>query len=173
MAEVVIRRFAAGDHDAVRELFVTVNRDLAPVSLRDQFADYIDLALREEIDRIDESYDRSRRSGFWVAADHGSVVGMFGLEAIDGSTVELRRMYVDPRMRRRGIARLMLEHAESSAAQAGFTKLVLSTSELQQAAIALYRAAGYRLIREEIATATTNKTVGGGITRYYFEKPLH
>jgi len=169
---LAIRRFAASDHDAVRELFVKVNRELAPASLRHQFADYIALALREEIDRIEDYYDLSKKSGFWVTTDSGRLVGMFGLECIDDSTVELRRMYVDPVVRRRGIARRMLDYAESAAAQAGFTKLVLSTSELQQAAVALYRAAGYRLSHVEKAIATTNKTVGGGLTRYYFEKTL-
>jgi putative acetyltransferase len=34
----------------------------------------------------------------------------------------------------------------------------------------LYRSAGYRLVREAIAGDASNKTVGGGIRRYYFEK---
>ena len=51
-------------------------------------------------------------------------------------------------------------------------KHVLSTSELQDAALALYRGAGYALIREEIAQASSNKMVGGGVCRYYFEKTL-
>jgi putative acetyltransferase len=50
--------------------------------------------------------------------------------------------------------------------------LTLSTSEVQQAALALYRNAGYRLVREETAAAQSNKTVGGDIRRYYFEKDL-
>jgi putative acetyltransferase len=52
-------------------------------------------------------------------------------------------------------------------------KLELSTSELQPAALALYRDAGYRLVREEIAEQASNKTLGGGIRRFYFAKCLH
>jgi len=48
----------------------------------------------------------------------------------------------------------------------------LSTSELQHAALALYRQAGYFLLREEVAETASNKTVGGGIRRYYFAKTL-
>jgi putative acetyltransferase len=44
---------------------------------------------------------------------------------------------------------------------------------VQQAALAFYRKSGYRLVREETATAQTNKTVGGNIRRYYFEKGLN
>jgi hypothetical protein len=51
-------------------------------------------------------------------------------------------------------------------------RLELSTSELQGAALSLYRSAGYRLVREASATAMSNKTVGAGIRRFYFEKTL-
>jgi putative acetyltransferase len=66
----------------------------------------------------------------------------------------------------------MLEQAEQVCCREGWDRIVLSTSELQQPAFALYRAVGYRFIREEIATAQTNKTVGGRLRRYHFEKRL-
>ena len=48
----------------------------------------------------------------------------------------------------------------------------LSTAEIQQAALELYRNAGYRLVHEETVEALSNKTVGSGILRYYLEKIL-
>ena len=54
----------------------------------------------------------------------------------------------------------------------GFRCLELSTSELQPAALALYRSSGYALVREVIAEDISNKTVGGGIRRYYYDKAL-
>ena len=48
----------------------------------------------------------------------------------------------------------------------------LSTAEIQQAALALYRNAEYRLVHEETVEALSNKTVGSGILRYYLEKIL-
>jgi hypothetical protein len=48
----------------------------------------------------------------------------------------------------------------------------LSTSELQPAALELYQHAGYRLLHEAVAGQASNKTLGGGIRRYYFEKVL-
>jgi putative acetyltransferase len=66
----------------------------------------------------------------------------------------------------------MLDHAEQVSREAGTPLLTLSTSELQQAALAFYRKSGYRLVREETAAAQTNKTIGGNIRRYYFEKTL-
>ena len=74
--------------------------------------------------------------------------------------------------RRRGIGRLLLAHAERACREAGYDRVVLSTAELQQAALGLYRASGYRLVREEIAAAASNKTVGSGLKRFHFEKHL-
>jgi putative acetyltransferase len=76
------------------------------------------------------------------------------------------------RSRRRGIARKMLAEAEGAARRMGCALMVLSTSELQTAALALYQNAGYRLVREEIASELSNKTVGGGLRRFWFEKRL-
>ena len=65
-------------------------------------------------------------------------------------------MYVDARARRRGIARQMLQFAEDECRRLKVFKLELSTSELQSAALALYRNAGYRLVREEFAETASN-----------------
>jgi GNAT superfamily N-acetyltransferase len=85
---------------------------------------------------------------------------------------ELRRMYVDPGARRHGIARQMLRFAEDECRHRKIFRLELSTSELQDAAIALYGSAGYRLVRQDLAQIGSNKTVGAGLRRFYFEKPL-
>jgi GNAT superfamily N-acetyltransferase len=156
---------------SVRDLFVRVNRLLAPAAMKEQFEAYIERSLAEEIDRIDDYY-RARNGGFWVAIDGNDVVGMFGLEQIAPDAMELRRMYVDPDQRRRGIARKMLASAEAECGRRGFGRLDLSTSELQGEALALYRNAGYRIERDEVAIESSNKTLGGGIKRYYFTKEL-
>jgi putative acetyltransferase len=66
----------------------------------------------------------------------------------------------------------MLAAAEAECRRRGFRRLELSTSELQPAALALYRNSGYTLAREIVAEQISNKTVGGGIRRYYLEKVL-
>jgi putative acetyltransferase len=168
---IEVRAFAAEDAGQVRELFIRVNRLLAPPDLKEAFEGYIVLSLREEIDRIADYY-AERDGGFWVAMDGGRVVGMFGLEPSSPTALELRRMYVDPDARRRGIARMMLRHAEDEGRRRGCSSLELSTSELQGDALSLYRHAEYELIREEVAQSASNKTLGGGIRRFYFAKRL-
>jgi GNAT superfamily N-acetyltransferase len=166
-----IRPFAIDDAMQVRDLFIRVNRLLAPPQMKEAFEAYIVTSLQEEIDRI-EDYYRDRNGGFWVAVDGGKLVGMFGLEPSSEVAMELRRMYVEPDARRRGIARRMLAFAEDECRRRHRPTMDLSTSELQGDALSLYRNAGYRQVREEAAVAASNKTLGGGIRRYHFTKAL-
>ena len=152
-------------------LFVRVNRALAPPHMAEAFEGYIARSLREEIDRIAAYYDE-RRGGFWVAAEGAGIVGMFGLELLSTGAMELRRMYVDPPAQRRGIARKMLQFAEDECRQRNVARLELSTSELQGPALSLYQNGGYELVREETAVAESNKTVGAGLRRFHFSKAL-
>jgi GNAT superfamily N-acetyltransferase len=166
-----IRDFSTDDAAAVRELFIQVNRLLAPADRKDAFEIYIARSLTEEIDRVSEYYSE-RNGGFWVALEGEGIVGMFGLEPSGEAAMELRRMYIDPDFRRRGIARKMLDFAEQQCRRRQRPRMNLSTSELQREALALYRNAGYALVREEVAEAASHKTLGGGIRRYYFTKAL-
>lgn len=169
---LAIRHYENKDHEQVRNLFVTVNRLLAPPHMVALFETYIKQSLAEEIDCIADYYE-TRGGQFWVAEAAGKIVGMLGLEPFGDHDRELRRMYVDPQARRKGYARQMLEFAEHQSADDGAWHLYLSTSELQDAALAFYRNAGYQQLREEVSEAATNKTIGGGIRRYYFRKPLN
>jgi GNAT superfamily N-acetyltransferase len=161
------------DDDApqVRELFIVVNRLLSPPDLGDAFEVYIKRALAEEIDRITDYYGQ-REGGFWVAIKDDTLVGTFGLERASPEAMELRRMYVGPGARRRGIARLMLRFAEDECRRRQIFRLQLSASELQEAALSFYRNSGYHLMREDLAQIGSNKTVGAGLRRFYFEKCL-
>jgi GNAT superfamily N-acetyltransferase len=170
-AEVTIRPFREEDASHVRELFITVNRLLAPPHMRDAFEAYIARSLTEEMNRV-AAYYGERGGGFWVALRAAKIVGMFGIEPAATDAMELRRMYVDPSVRRSGIARSMLQFAEAECRRLDMRKLELSTSELQPAAIELYTNAGYRLLSEAVAEQASNKTLGGGIRRYHFGKML-
>lgn len=67
-----------------------------------------------------------------------------GVEAFGSTaTVEVKRMYVAPAARGRGIARRMLAHLEATAAAVGAEVVVLETGLRQPEAIALYESSGY------------------------------
>jgi GNAT superfamily N-acetyltransferase len=62
------------------------------------------------------------------------------------ASVEIKRMYVAPAARGRGLARRMLAHLEQHAAASGVDLVVLETGLRQPEAIGLYESRGYRPI---------------------------
>lgn len=61
-------------------------------------------------------------------------------------TAEVKRMYVAPAARGRGLARAMLSHLEEQARESGAETMVLETGTAQPEAMALYESAGYTRI---------------------------
>lgn len=61
-------------------------------------------------------------------------------------TGEIKRMYVVPEFRRRGLSRVVLSELERIALDHGMTRLVLETGDRLHEAIALYRSNGYEPI---------------------------
>ncbi len=60
-----------------------------------------------------------------------------------GADAEIKRMYVTPAARGRGLARGMLAALEDAARAAGHRRAILETGSRQPEAVALYRSAGY------------------------------
>jgi putative acetyltransferase len=83
----------------------------------------------------------------FVARDaSGAALGMAALVAKADGTAELKRMFVHPDARGRGLADGLLRAAEAEAVRAGIVTLRLETGPLQHAAIALYESRGYARI---------------------------
>jgi putative acetyltransferase len=140
--------------------------------MRERFEQYIQSSIDGEMSVLRDIFSETKRNAFWVVEIDNQIIGMFGIETRGDDRTELRRMYLDRRHRGCGVAQRMLQSAETRARELGFAKLILSTAEVQKAAIAFYRKSGYRLIGRERAETMSAKTVGGGITRFHFEKEL-
>jgi GNAT superfamily N-acetyltransferase len=166
---VNIRRYLPSDQAAVIALFREFMWELTPPSLGAEFQDYIERAIREELGRIEEYYFSRDDQGFWVA---DNVVGMVGIERQSQECAELRRMAVARSHRRKGIGRELLDTAEAFCRDRGYRRMVLSTSELQVAAMRLYESSGYRMVRKELAAPASHKSVGASLARYHYEKAL-
>jgi len=82
------------------------------------------------------------RGLFLVAYVDGSPAAMGGWRG-HGADAELKRMYVAPAFRGRGLARAVLAELERTAAEAGHRRVILETGQEQPEAIALYRSSGY------------------------------
>lgn len=98
------------------------------------------------------------RGVFLVVRDDGRAVGCGALRILDGATAEVKRMYVEPESRGRGLGRAVLDRLEAFAQARGIKRLVLETGVHQTAAIRLYTAAGFTEVAcwGEYASAATS-----------------
>ncbi len=106
------------------------------------------------------------RTAFVVARLGAQPIGCGALRRIDDTTVELKRMYVTPVGRRRGVSRRILSELEHLAAGFRYRVIRLETGLASPEAIGLYESSGYSRI------APFGQYVGspGSIC---FEKHLH
>ena len=79
---------------------------------------------------------------FFVARLDGVAAGCGGV-AVEGDFGELKRMYVRPQFRRRGVARAILGRLEDVARGHGVRRLALETGDVLHAAIRFYEQAGF------------------------------
>ena len=99
--------------------------------------------------KTDEALDEATPSfnppsGLFVLAMIGDdIVGCGGVQWIDGSTGEIRRMWVDPARRGIGLGKRLLGHLESEVQASGRTRVSLDTNSSLAEAISMYRALGY------------------------------
>jgi GNAT superfamily N-acetyltransferase len=82
-----------------------------------------------------------------VVALDGAAVGCGGFIRHDQRSAELKRMFVRPSARRRGLARRLLGELESTARRIGYDRLVLETGVEQTEAGRLYLSEGFLQIR--------------------------
>jgi GNAT superfamily N-acetyltransferase len=82
--------------------------------------------------------------GFVVARLDGAPVGCGGFRRFADGVAEIKRMYVVPEARRRGIARAVLADLEARARALGYRSIQLETGTNQAEAMALYAESGYR-----------------------------
>ena len=103
-------------------------------------------------------------SGAFLVAYVGDVaVGCGAVRRLDRATAELKRMFVDPSVRGRGIGRALVEALENEARLLGVSRVVLETGTRLAAAIKLYETMGYAripLFGEYLASPNTSLCFG-------------
>ncbi len=69
-----------------------------------------------------------------------------GMKELSSGSLEIKRMYVEPSLRGRGLASLVLRELEQWAVELGYGRIVLETGKRQPEAIRLYEKNGYERI---------------------------
>ncbi|MEU8004834.1 GNAT family N-acetyltransferase [Catellatospora sp. NPDC049111] len=104
----------------------------------------LDALYPEEIDFAHPSVKEAAR--FLLVLADGTAIGCCAVQPLDGGEAELKRMYVDPAWRGRGIARWLMAEAEALAVRTGAHRFKLETGVRQPEAIAVYERAGFTRI---------------------------
>ena len=82
--------------------------------------------------------------------DHDDVaappVGGVGLRIVEPGTGEVRRLWVDPQWRGRGVGRDLMARLEEAAHDLGLSVLRLATGDRQPEAVALYEGTGWERV---------------------------
>ena len=125
-------RTDAGD-PAFRELVIALDKDLA---IRDgnEHAFFAQFNTLHDIKHV------------VVAMDPEIPVGCGAFKPFGDGVVEVKRMYVPPTHRQKGIASHVLGELERWARELGYERCVLETGQKQPEAIALYTKRGYHRI---------------------------
>jgi GNAT superfamily N-acetyltransferase len=130
-----IRPVAPGEADAVVELVGEVLREFGLVFGQGCSTD-------EDLRRLPASY-AARGGAFWLASDPGGLIGTCGVFPLSSDMFELRKMYLRPAARGRGIGKQLLDVAITWSRERGARQIVLDTIDEMAGAIAFYEAHGF------------------------------
>jgi len=83
-----------------------------------------------------------------LATEGSTAVACGSFRRYDAHSVEIKRMYVAPTARRRGIARALLAELEVWAREQGYAAALLETGTGQPEAVALYEQCGYTHVEQ-------------------------
>ena len=81
-----------------------------------------------------------------VVYENGEAIGCGAFKEFDEVTAEIKRMFVLPEQRGKGLAKYILNAIEDWASEMGYTNYILETSPKLESAIALYKKMGYEII---------------------------
>lgn len=81
-----------------------------------------------------------------LAYDNQTPVGCGAIKQFAPDAMEVKRMYILPEHRNKGIATIVLSGLERWAAELSYTRCVLETGKRQPEAIELYKKNGYKVI---------------------------
>ena len=141
--EFSLRSASPADCAAAKELVQEVMQEYGLKAGEHVFAD---------LDDLEKSYFSG---GGFFGVVHGpekQIVGTFGLYPLPDGRAEVRKMYLRPQVRGKGLGKYLLENILNQAREKGFRQLELETARVLKEAIGLYTRYGFKpLCRKEIS----------------------
>jgi GNAT superfamily N-acetyltransferase len=134
-----------GDNDHVRTLFWEYLQD-ANSKVEEQFGVSFDIKSMLEEDILDLDKFNPPDGRLLLARFEDRVIGIGCLRRIGQDTGEIKRMYVRPELRGKGIGKRLLDELLSEARKIGYPKIRLDSARFMKEAHSLYRSIGFREI---------------------------
>lgn len=129
---MLIKRTNSNNSD-FRKLITELDKDLWKMNYSNQ-GDYDKLNIIENLETVVLAYDNK------------NAIGCGCFKKFDGSSAEIKRMYVALEARGKGIAYMILKELETWAKELDYVLTILETGTAQTEAISLYKKAGYLVI---------------------------
>jgi ribosomal protein S18 acetylase RimI-like enzyme len=137
-ADMQIRVAVQDDISVLRELFEKSRVD-GEIRENDTGAD---------LDHLMDGYFNCQESSFWVAEFDNTIVGMIGVQKMNDSSAEVRRLRVRNKFQRNGIGSALMKHAISFCREKQFLKVVLDVRLERDPAIKMFDSFGFLHGRE-------------------------
>ena len=141
LAQFIFRSATNGDVPAIRQIVFSVLREYG-LEPRPRSTD-------ADLDDVEASYIRAGGAFEVVEGPDSQIVGTVGLYPINTQQAELRKMYLVPGVRGRGLGKRLLERMLEKARQLGFREVWLETHSVLKEAVGLYEKHGFTASEKE------------------------
>ncbi len=125
------------------------DREAAAAIIRDALAEYglswEPTGADRDVLEVEESYN-AVGGEFWVIEQQGQLVGTSAYYPVERGekAVEIRKMYLSPAARGKGVGKYLLQELENAIANRGFHEIWIETASVLKEAVKLYESSGYQ-----------------------------
>lgn len=124
-----VRNYKRADADGVYNLVASI--------FASEFSDIPSKGFLADLENVEKNYGQ-KNEGFWVVEQDGRIVGVAGVKQEDGSTALLRRLFVNPNYRGRGIGSALVKEVLDFCKEHSYKKVsFLGNSKMSAAKNAL------------------------------------
>lgn len=125
----------------IKELFTEYTDFL--VSGDSEFKKYLEIQKYDhEVENLEEKYGLPK-GRLYVAYFENKAAGCIALRSLNDTQCEMKRLYVRPEFRGKGIAKILTEKIISDAKEIGYSSMLLDTLPFLTTAIEMYKKIGF------------------------------
>ena len=127
--------------DEIKSLFTEYTEYLVENDV--EFKKYLEIQKYDnEIENLEDKYGMPW-GRLYIAFYENQVAGCIALRKLNETECEMKRLYVKPEFRNKGIAKMLVEKVISDSKEIGYSSMLLDTLPFLQTAIKMYKKIGF------------------------------